>query len=272
MSQYDSLVQLFAKSGVYKGTEMLISFQANQVVSGVILVLRRVLNQVGLRNKKVFVIGFNKCASSSLHTLFKSLGLPSFHGPKWRMHDDLSFLQKYDCFSDGIPRDLAELDRLFPGSKYILNVRDLKSWVFSRLSHIERAKKSNPDYNTGPKWDNTEEAIKYWIKQRNEYHLFVLSYFSDRPADLLVVNFIRDESAATRVCNFLDYKRECQRPMKNVNPGKRYSQEHDAMLKRCIEELGISERELDYDIYCPGIETDETRALFPADSSMLSNM
>ena len=248
--------------------------QTNQYFNRVTIVLRRLLNHARIRKKKIFVIGFNKSASKSLHTLFTSLGHPSFHGPKWRRHDDLLLLRKYDCFSDGIPRDLTELDRLFPSSKFILNVRDLKSWILSRLAHIERDKKSNPNYITGPAWDNTEKSIKSWIKQRNKYHLFVLSFFSDRPADLLVVNFIRDEFAATKVCNFLGYKRECQRPKENVNPSKQHPRDHVAMLKRCIAELGISERELYYDIYCPSIESEETQAmsLLPPDSSMLRNL
>ena len=69
-----------------------------------------------------------------------------------------------------------------------------------------------------------EETIKDWIKQRNVYHIFVLSFFADRPADILVVNFIRDKLAATKVCNFLGYPGECDRPEKNINPNKDYSQ------------------------------------------------
>ena len=237
-----------------------------------IYTLRFFLNKVGIRNRKVFVIGFNKSASSSLHFLFESLGRPSYHGVAWRNLDDLKLLQKYDCFSDDIPRDLSELDRLFPSSKFILNVRDLRSWIYSRLAHIERNKKSNSKYKTHPTWDTTEEAIKVWIKTRNEYHLSVLSYFAGRPADILVVNFIRDELAAVKVCRFLGYKGERERPRKNVNPRKDTPKEHKEMLQHCIAELGISENDLNYDIYCPSIESEATQSRFPADSSMLKNV
>ncbi len=243
--------------------------QIKQVIKKPTYSLRVFLNKVGIRNKKVFVVGFNKSASTSLHALFESLGYPSFHGVEWRTHDDLMLLRKYDCFSDSEPRDLSELDRLFPGSKFILNLRDLRSWIYSRLAHIERGKKADINYKTHPRWDTTEEAIKEWIKRRNAHHLFVLSYFSDRPSDLLVVNFIRDELAAEKVCRFLGHKRECQRPMENVNPSKEHPKKHTEMLQKCIAELGISERELDYDIYCPSIESKETKSRFPADSSML---
>lgn len=43
--------------------------------------------------RKIFVIGFNKTASTTLHELFKRNDLKSFHGCRWP-------LKKYDCFSD----------------------------------------------------------------------------------------------------------------------------------------------------------------------------
>jgi len=171
----------------------------------VILATYRLLNQTGETKKKVFAVGFNKSGTTSLHTLFQSRGLLSYHGLKWKGCDDLRLLRSYDCFSDGIPKDLAKLDRLFPGSKFILQVRDLNSWLYSRLAHIERDKEEYAHHG-GPEWDNTEYAIKAWIKKRNAHHLFVLSYFSERPLDILIVNLIRDESSTTKVCTFLDMK------------------------------------------------------------------
>jgi hypothetical protein len=230
--------------------------------------LRRLLNQAGMREEKIFAVGFNKSGTSSLHALFKSLGRLSYHGTKWRGCDDLELLQLYDCFSDGIPKDLAKLDRLFPGSKFILQLRDLESWIYSRLAHIERNKKAKT-YKAHPAWDTTEHAIKAWVRARNAHHLFVLSYFSERPSDILVVNFIRDESAASRICRFLGYEGECQRPKWNINPSKERPLKHTEMLGRCIAELGIPERELEYDIYCPSIESSEVHSRFPVDSSKL---
>ncbi|OOZ40407.1 hypothetical protein BOW53_08020 [Solemya pervernicosa gill symbiont] len=231
------------------------------------ITIRRFLNRNGIRNKKVFAIGFNKSASTSLHTLFESLGHPSYHGNKWRDHNNQSVLKKYDCFSDDIPIDMVALDQLFPKSKFILNVRDLESWIYSRLAHIEHRKRTRQNYHTGPKWDTSKEAIKSWIEQRNDYHLFVLSYFSDRPADLLVVNFVRDQSAATKVCQFLGYKGEYRRPMENINPNSERPQHHRELLQRSIREMEINEIELTYDLYCPSIERGASP--FPPDSREL---
>jgi hypothetical protein len=159
---------------------------------------------------------------------------------------------------------------MYPGSKFILNVRDMRSWIYSRLAHIERMKKRNPQRKIFSKdWDVTEEAIKMWIKKRNKYHLSVLAYFSERPADLLIVNFLRDEQAATRVCNYLGYMGDFHRPKENVNPCKKRPEKHVEMLDNCIKELSISKIDLEYDIYCTSLESAETQKKFPADTSMI---
>jgi hypothetical protein len=226
------------------------------------------LNRIGLRKKKVFAIGFNKTGTSSLHALFKSLGLPSYHGPKWKGDDNLRLLRLYDCFSDGAPKDLAQLDRMYPNSKFILQVRELDAWIYSRLAHIERQKERNK-HRENPLWDNTEYSIRHWIRQRNAHHLSVFSYFAERPADLLVVNFIRDPSAATKVCNFLGYEGNYARPKKNINPQTDYPLKHAEMFNRCIAELGIPKSELSYDILSPSLISGEMRDRFPADTRML---
>jgi len=229
---------------------------------------RLLLNGLGLRNgRKVFAVGFNKCATTSLHALFTSLGLPSYHGTRWRRSDSMWLFRAFDCFSDGIPQDLAKLDRLFPGSKYVLQVRDLESWVCSRLAHIERAKKEGI-YRGDLEWDATEHAVRSWILQRNQHHLFVQEYFADRPDDLLVVNFIRDRSAGTRVANFLGFRGIFERPENNVNPEKDVPSRHNEMLSRCAAELGIPVQELKYDIYCPSLLEPGGQPRFPADSSL----
>jgi hypothetical protein len=230
---------------------------------------RLLLNGLRLRNaRKVFAVGFNKCATTSLHALFTTLGLPSYHGTLWRSSDKLWLLKSYDCFSDGIPRDLAKLDRLFQGSKFVLQVRDLETWVYSRLAHIERSKRSGI-HRLGIDWNTTEYAVTSWIQTRNQHHLFVQEYFAGRPDDLLIVNFIRNPSAATRVAHFLGYSGTFDRPEDNTNPDKAVPASHREMLARCAEKLRIPAQELKYDIYCPSLLEPGSDRKLPPDSSLL---
>jgi hypothetical protein len=230
---------------------------------------RLLLNGLRLRrSRKIFAVGFNKCATTSLHALFTTLGLPSYHGTRWRSCDNLWLLNAYDCFSDGIPKDLAKLDRLFPGSKFVLQVRDLETWIYSRLAHIERNKRSGY-YRIGLDWDATEDAVAAWIQQRNRHHLFVQEYFAGRPDDLLIVNFIRDPSAASRVAHFLGFPGAYDRPEDNSNPDKAVPSSHRDMLARCAAELRIPLQELKFDIYCPSLLEGGREPKFPPDSGLL---
>ena len=232
---------------------------------------RRILNQVGIRKaRKVFAIGFNKSGTSSLHALFLTLGLPSYHGQNWVNCEDLNLLRTYDCFSDDYPGNFQKLDYLFPNSKYILQVRDLGGWIYSRLAHIDREKRNNPQKVFPPTWDATEQAVKMWIKQRNIHHQFVLSYFSNRPTDLLTINYIKDKNAATKICRFLGYRGRYERPKKNVNPAKKHPVEHTDMLRKCLADLKIHENDLNYDILCPSIMENDSASQFPVDTSELA--
>jgi len=231
--------------------------------------LRRFLNMMGLRKKKIFAIGYNKSGTTSLHALFQSLGLPSYHGTKWRECNDLGLLRSFDCFSDGIPHDLEKLDRIFPHSKFILQVRELEAWIYSRLSHIERERAANIYQEGNPLWDATEEAIKSWIKLRNDYHLFVLSYFSERPDDFLVVNFTKDADAANKICRFLGYSSSIYiNPDKNKNPYKQPPKKHLEMVSNSMRELKIPQLEMKYDIYCPSLVSEQSKFRPPADTSL----
>ena len=232
-------------------------------IQSTVVAWRRLQNRLGRRGDKVFAIGFNKCGTTSLHALFLSLGRPSNHGVEWRKCQDLALLRSYDCFSDGIPDDLPKLDRLFPDAKYILQVRDLRSWVYSRLAHIERGKQ-RPGYTTTDVWDDTPEAVVYWVAKWNEHHRYVLDYFADRPGDLLVVNFIRDPEAATKVATFLGAPGDRARPKRNTNPRSDTPQRFVELLDAALAKLGVPSDEADNDLLCPSLLPPEDRDRYPA--------
>ena len=102
---------------------------------------------------RVFCIGLPKTASTSLNAAFKSLGFKSVHYSCTRgklreiIRDNsernrmlLSGIEDYDAYSDfyharnNIPF-LKKLDEQYPNSKFILNTRDLSSWLSSRKLH-----------------------------------------------------------------------------------------------------------------------------------------
>ncbi|OZC01627.1 hypothetical protein [Rubricoccus marinus] len=230
---------------------------------------KKLLNRLGLRQRpKVFAVGFNKTGTTSLHVLFKSLGLPASHGPLWRTGDRAT-LRAHDAFSDGIPGDIAALDAAHPGAAFILQVRDLQSWVISRLGHIARKKAAGNLPGGGPKWDVTEFAVRAWIEDRNAYHLAVLEHFRQRPDDLLVINYIREPDAAARVAGFLGFDASAQKPRFNAAPKRQPPEHFAALLDRALAGLGIPDAEADYDLYCPSLLASGETPPWPPDTSMM---
>ena len=89
---------------------------------------------------KIFGIGMPKTGTTSLHRALVELGFEALDFP----HDPatvaelragnyrLSILEQVDALTDTpIPAVFAQLDREYPGSKFILTVRDMDSWLES---------------------------------------------------------------------------------------------------------------------------------------------
>ena len=134
-----------------------------------------------MKYAKIFVIGFNKTASTTLHKLFKVNNLKSQHATNW----DTS---NYDCFSDnGNLNDFKQLDTLYKDAIFILNTRNLTNWLSSRFKHGHRQQERlQRDKNWA--YPCTPELALQWIKDRETYYLQVLDYFKDRPNKLIILS------------------------------------------------------------------------------------
>lgn len=127
---------------------------------------------------KIFVIGFNKTGTTSLHKLFLKLNLSSQHSPNdWE-------LDRYQCFTDGdhISPKFINYYRLYPNSLFILNTRPLKNWMISRSKHCYAYKQDwggwPPDYN----------HYIAWIIRRHNHYNNVLDFFIKDPQKLIICN------------------------------------------------------------------------------------
>jgi hypothetical protein len=84
-----------------------------------------------------------------------------------------------------------ELDLQYPGSKFILNVRDINDWIKSRLNHDGGSYLNI--YKKGKGFSKTEDVVNHWIKIWNDHIEDVNEYFKDRPDDFLMFD-IKTES------------------------------------------------------------------------------
>lgn len=144
-----------------------------------------------MKYDKIFVIGFNKTATTTFSALFKKLGLTSIHSTNWTKENRLEILQ---CFTDGYkhtqekdPTYFKNLEKLYPNSLFILNVRNLTFWLLSR-SKQGIWLNSISGKNTKTYWPPTIKRYNTWINQRKKHHAAVLEYFKNTPQKLLIVN------------------------------------------------------------------------------------
>ncbi len=163
------------------------------------------------KRPKVFGIGFHKTGTSSLAAALRILGY-RVTGPDGVGNPDiaetalpmaLKLARKFDAFQDNPwPILFREMDAAFPGSRFVLTVRDLDQWYASALGHF--GERSTPMrewiYGAGSPAGNRERYLS-----RHEKHMRdVAEYFTDRPGDLLVLRITEGEGWE-QLCPFLGY-------------------------------------------------------------------
>ena len=148
----------------------------------------------GLSKRKVFCIGFNKTGTSSLHFFFEKIGLSSTHNTSWPKYSKARKIDKklfvHQCYSDGEQSDFVALDSVFPKSLFIMNDRNERDWLYSRLKHVMRhnEKKNKLNILSNKKYGpmardfffNEKLTITKWICEHRIYIMQVIHYFRDR--------------------------------------------------------------------------------------------
>jgi 3'-phosphoadenosine 5'-phosphosulfate (PAPS) 3'-phosphatase len=165
---------------------------------------------------KIFGIGLSKTGTSSLAHALEILGfrVKDYPGIEHYTAGDLDaalseeILSEFDAFTDTpIPSFFQELDKKFPGSKFILTVRERDGWLKSCKKQFTQklADKQNEAHNSlfmdlydSTIFDETKFAAGY-----DRFVDGVLQYFQDRPDDLLVLDVVGGDGW-DKLCPFLE--------------------------------------------------------------------
>lgn len=153
-------------------------------------------------NNKIFGIGLSKTGTTSLSAALEILGISSIHYPR-----NLEEVDKYLSASDlFIAINFKKLDKLYPGSKFILTTRDKEEWLESVRKHRKKLvvpKKGTFAYDMRKKmYGCVEYEPKKLIKAYDNHHNNVRKYFKNRPNDLLEMNITAGDSW-NQLCKFL---------------------------------------------------------------------
>jgi hypothetical protein len=177
--------------------------------------------ELGPLPTRIFGVGMQRTATLSLHKALQILGFDSLHwgtgeAPliwhEMRTTGRSNTLERWYVLSDNpIPLLYERLDQAYPGSKFILTIRDETKW----LKSVERLwdPKYNPDrllWDVYPFTNKVHTALygrpdfdaDVFLARYRRHNQEVLAYFKNRPQDLLVM----DMSAGAgwpELCDFL---------------------------------------------------------------------
>jgi hypothetical protein len=167
------------------------------------------------KKPKVFGLGLSRTGTRSLTAALHLLGWDTIHYPTDRgalealMRGDVRFphLERYDGMTDiTVSPYYEDLDRAYPGSKFVLTVRDEETWLKSCQNHWH----NRPAFQEGEGDEHaTHMEIRRFLRAavyasyefeperfRRAYRRHVEDvqrYFVDRPEDLLVLRIAGGE-------------------------------------------------------------------------------
>ena len=168
------------------------------------------------RRRKVFGIGWAKTGTTTLGACFKILGYdhqsqnlglvpPLMRGDWTRV---MQIAAAHESFEDW-PWSVIyqELDRAFPGSRFVLTCREPGDWLESYRAMLAREGSASEDMNRIRGWlyglqfpDVSDHAL---LARFERHRAEVLTYFAERPADLLVVDWAQGDGWSS-LCRFLE--------------------------------------------------------------------
>lgn len=160
---------------------------------------------------KVFGIGFQKTGTTSLKVALRRLGY-RVTGPDFVREPDLAArledlararLETFDAVQDNPwPLLYRQLDAWYPGSRFVLTVRETEAWYASALRHFGALSTPMRRLIYGEAHGAPKDNRAVWIRRYETHNAEVMAYFRDRPESLLVLRITEGEGWE-KLCPFL---------------------------------------------------------------------
>jgi hypothetical protein len=145
--------------------------------------------------QKIFCVGFHKTGTTSIKVALETLGY-RVTGPNGVKNPNISanvfemahsLVDKFDAFQDNPwPVIYREMDAEYPGSKFILLLRDPESWIKSQVKHFGSGETPMRKWIYGVGCPKGNE--KLYVSRFESHNRGVIEHFKNRPGDLLVVD------------------------------------------------------------------------------------
>lgn len=168
---------------------------------------------------KLFGVGLSKTGTTSLTIALNILGIRSIHYPPLPQLHEL--MKKYVGATDTpVGAYFRELDHLYPGSKFILTVRDKESWIRSATMEFEKVRPLASWQREVRRraYGSVEWIPSLWASAFERHARTVAEYFCHRTDDLLEMNIVAGEGWKP-LCKFLKLPApDVPFPWKNKTP------------------------------------------------------
>lgn len=192
-----------------------------------------VSNRISKNRIKIICIGQPKTGTKTMKDIFLQLGKKCCSNPSINNDNDyilldnniildqnnffnninyiLKNLNNFDFFHD-IPYSFnyKEIDNIYPNSKFILTLRDENEWFKSILNYQKIKNAVLPSILKviyGHKLI-TEDLKEEIITKYNKYNNDIISYFSDKPEKLIIINICdknkNEEKIIEQICRFIN--------------------------------------------------------------------
>ncbi|MDP3898943.1 MAG: sulfotransferase [Mesorhizobium sp.] len=158
---------------------------------------------------KVFGIGFHKTGTSSLRDALTMLGY-SVTGPNGVRDPNISenalpmalkLASEFDAFRDNPwPILFREMDAAFPGSRFVLTIRDPLMWISSAVTHFGTKHTPMREWIYGHGSPIGHEDV--YLDVYNRHNEAVRAHFAGRD-DLLIID-VTIGQGWPELCGFLD--------------------------------------------------------------------
>lgn len=170
-----------------------------------------------MKQQKVFCVGFQKTGTTSLGLALEYLGYsvcgyyPFRDFAHVKHFDEMAFRKRvfdladtHDAFKDTPwPIFYRELDERYPGSKFILIIRDTEKWIMSASEDFQGYENSIHNYIYGVPYPLGHEDV--FVDRYKRHNREVREYFSTRPDDLLTLCLDEGDVNWANICGFLGY-------------------------------------------------------------------
>jgi hypothetical protein len=172
---------------------------------------------------RVFGVGLSKTATSSLHKAFRILGYDSWHWSSahtakaiWQemnTNDRSLTVERFEALCDlPIPLLYQKLDAAYPGSKFVLTIRNEAKWLDSMRRHFMAG--HNPwkaNWNNDPfthrvhqlTYGRCDFDAEMFLERYRQHNAEVMEYFKFRPESLVVLRMDKGDGWQ-KLCAFLD--------------------------------------------------------------------